>query len=79
MLRTLPSRFSFNALSVFNEEPHINTKDVVGKFLQLDLLTVDADDLEQEFDGKDWIYQGAFLFTELMNFQSSIPLKEYFS
>ena len=66
-------------MSFFVEEPPVDTMDVVGVAEEIDLLLVDSDVLQQTFGSKDWISHAVYLFTKLINFHSSISLKEYFS
>ena len=66
-------------MSFFVEEPPVATMDVVAVAEEIDLLLVDSDMLQQKFGSRDWISHAVYLFTKLINFHSSISLKEYFS
>jgi len=65
--------------SFYVEESPVTTMDVVDVAEEFDLFLADSDILKQKFGSKDWISHVVYLFTKLINFHSSISLKEYFS
>ena len=61
------------------EDISVNTMDVADFVEDLKLLTIDSDQLRQEFGSKDWISEAVHLFNEQLDFQRSISPEEYFS
>jgi len=61
------------------EASSINFMDVVVVAKALNLLKINTDQLENEFGSKFWVSYVVRLFSEQINFDKSLSLKEYFS
>ena len=61
------------------EASSINIMDVVVVAKELNLLKINTDQLENEFGSKFWVSYVVRLFSEQINFDKSLSLKEYFS
>ena len=71
--------FYLTVLSMAVETFSVNPMDVVAVAEELNLLTVNGDDLQEEFGSKNWISDAVHLFNKQIGYDRSLSLKEYFS